>query len=263
MTTSAMVNSAITASPAERLREDPVLLDRLVVVVLQLAAREPHPAAGPAVVGDLSGGARTRRGVPAAQAVRDVHLVGGGPLPHRRGRQQVAEAAVERHRRHHRRVRLACSACSANIARSPRSRRRHRRTGSPRAAAASITGLAVAANGPAQLITAAALGERPVQRARVVDGGRPYVHVRPLRTPASRAWSRRGRRRPSRCHAAQFLDDEAAGVPGRPVNHHCSSCSSSPLSTSMSPVSPSARPDRESPERHHAYTFGHAHCRAG
>ena len=58
MTTSAMVNSAITRRGPSGSGKIQSCCDRLVVVVLQRAVREADPAPAAAVVRDLSGGAR-------------------------------------------------------------------------------------------------------------------------------------------------------------------------------------------------------------
>lgn len=81
-----------------RLGERPLQGGQGIVVVLQPPVRVADVSPVAPLAGDLAGGAGSLRRVPAAEPVRDVRLVGRGPVPHRRGGEQVTETAVEGHR---------------------------------------------------------------------------------------------------------------------------------------------------------------------
>jgi hypothetical protein len=214
-------------SPAQRLREGPVLFDRPVVVVLQRATAEPDPPAGPTLVGHLARRPGTGGGMPAAQPVRDVHLVRSGPLGHRRGHQQVAQPTVERHRRQHGGAGLA--GCFADIGGVGE----HRGVGldlgrdvdvrDPGAQGGRDHGTLGHRERTGAVDHRRRAGEGLVQGRGVVHGGRPDLQPSGRRAELLGQHLQRGGVTPGedRSEAApeQFGHDEAPGVPGRPVHH--------------------------------------------
>ena len=84
---------------SHRFREGPLKDGRGVASALPLAAAVAQADVAAALAGDGTGPAGAGGGVPAAERVGDVGLVGCGPVAHRRGGRQVAEAAEEGHGR--------------------------------------------------------------------------------------------------------------------------------------------------------------------
>ena len=167
--------------------------------------------------------------VPTGQAVRDVRLVSAGPVAHGRRDEQVAESAEEGHRRyygnagHLRGLRVGGEHCGVRLdlrgdidVRDPRAQGRlDHWPGGHRERARQL------------LMTAAAPCQRPVQGRRIVHRCRPHLDPSPP-WPVLRAAPRHGPERIGvKPRSMQFRDDEAsrcARSPRRPRLFSLSPC---------------------------------------
>jgi class 3 adenylate cyclase len=225
---------------AHRVGKGPLQGGRVVIAVLQPPVGVADASAVPPPPGDLARGARPGGGVPTAQPVRDVRLVGRRPGAHRRRDQQVAEAAVEGHRGDDHR------SCGAGAVREVREGidvgldfGRHIHIRNPGAQCRLDHGGGGRGEGPGTVDHSRRTGQCAVERGRIADRRRPGVESgigRCQRLQLVGVAAGENREEPA---IPQLGHHEPPGVSVRaehrhrvPRSHAFSPCSNDPLRTS-------------------------------